>query len=89
MYSAEKARKVAEESEFDPLSEWSFFDTMQFNRIERKIKHAAERRQTGIEIRSIRKRVLIKLKRNGYDVTQFCRIPGTGIGPWVSIYWNK
>lgn len=89
MYSAEKARKLAEESTFDPLSEWSFFDTIQFNRIERKIKRAAARKQTEIEIRSIRERVLIKLKRNGYEVIQFCRIPGTGIGPWVSIDWNK
>lgn len=89
MFSAEKARKVAEESAFDPLSKWSFFDTIQFNRIERKIKCAATRKQTEITIRSIRERVLIKLERNGYKVTQFYRMPGTGIGPWVGIYWNK
>ncbi len=89
MFSAEEARKIVEKSTFDPLSEWSFFDTIQFNRIERKIKHAAARKKTKIEIRRIRERVLIKLKRNSYKVTQFCRIPGTGIGPWVSIYWNK
>lgn len=89
MYSAEEARKVAEESTFDPLSKWSFFDTIQFNRIERKIKRATARKQTEIEIHSIRERVLIKLERNGYEVFQFCGIPGTWIGPCVGIYWDK
>ena len=61
----------------------------QFKRIEKKIKRAVTRGKTEIEIRRIRELVLLKLEKNGYEVTQFCGIPGTGIRAWVGIYWNK
>lgn len=89
MYSAEKARKDASDSTFDPLSEWSIFDTWEFNRIEKKIKRAAARGKEEIEIRSIGELVKLKLEKNGYRVVQYCRIPGTDIKSWVGIYWNK
>lgn len=89
MFSAEKARNQAAESTFDPMSRWSIFDAWQFKRIEKKIKRAAARGKTEIEIRRIRELVLLKLEENGYEVTQFCGIPGTGIRAWVGIYWNK
>lgn len=89
MYSAEKARKDVSDSTFDPLSEWSIFDTWEFNRIEKKIKRAAARGKEEIEIRSIGELVKLKLEKNGYRVVQYCRIPGTDIKSWVGIYWNK
>lgn len=89
MYSAEKARKDVSDSTFDPLSEWSIFDTWEFNRIEKKIKCAAARGKEEIEIRSIGELVKLKLEKNGYRVVQYCRIPGTDIKSWVGIYWNK
>lgn len=89
MYSAEKARKDSSESTFDPLSEWSIFDTWEFNRIEKKIKRAAARGKNEIELRSIGELAKLKLEKNGYRVVQYCRIPGTDIKSWVGIYWNK
>ena len=89
MYSAEKARKDASESTFDPLSEWSIFDTWEFNRIEKKIKRAAERGNGEIRLRYIGELARLKIERNGYEVVQYCGIPGTSVKPWVGIYWNR
>lgn len=89
MFSAREAREMAEKSEFDSLSEWNFLDTIQYNRIEKMIRHASARKQKALTIRSIRERVLIKLERNGYRVTEYCGIPGTWIAPSVGIYWDK
>lgn len=89
MYSAKDAQEDVSKATNEPLKGWSIFDTLQFNRIENKIRRAAARGEEEIRVRRIRKRVKLKFEKNKYRVVQYCRIPGTDIKPWVGIYWKK